>query len=334
MRNRSLPATREPAVVSPPARDEPLPAGEGDTGGGRAAGAAQGQGLAETLIADYTLPLRAWLPSAAIVALLGEFGVASGAARTIISRMARRGVLEGSRQGRYSSYRLTREAAAGLWTGGGLIAAFTTQTDSWDGWWTLIAFSVPEEDSTRRRALRTALRGWGYAPVYDALWASPCPMTPEAREELTGLALGSMSVFRAHHVELGVRADRNPIQAWDLPAIAGEYEAFIRRWSDLLPAVYAGDVRGADAVRARTELMDTYRHIFPTLDPLLPVELLPPDWPRARAREVCVAVYDGLAQPAQEHVRAVAARFTEGVHPGIRAHTIAGMSPGIGPSHG
>lgn len=57
----------------------------------------RGQDLAETLVADYTLPDRAWLPSAAIVALLGEFGVASGAARTTISRMARRSVLEQSR---------------------------------------------------------------------------------------------------------------------------------------------------------------------------------------------------------------------------------------------
>ncbi|MFD5337510.1 hypothetical protein [Streptomyces hawaiiensis] len=49
------------------------------------------QGLAVTLIADYTFPVRAWLPSAAIVALLGEFQVAAGAARTTISRLTRRG---------------------------------------------------------------------------------------------------------------------------------------------------------------------------------------------------------------------------------------------------
>lgn len=114
-------------MVSLSNREESFPGGDGDIGsGGEAVVASHGQGLAETLIADYTLPTRAWLPSAAVVALLSEFGVASGAARTIISRMARRGVLEGSRQGRYSSYRLTGEAAAGLWSGGGLIAAFTT----------------------------------------------------------------------------------------------------------------------------------------------------------------------------------------------------------------
>ncbi|HXR74173.1 PaaX family transcriptional regulator C-terminal domain-containing protein [Actinocrinis sp.] len=303
-------------------------------GGGSGAGSARGQGLAETLIADYTFPARAWLPSTAIVVLLGEFGVASAAARTTISRMARRGVLERSRQGRYSSYRLTQEAATGLWTGGGLIAAFTTQPDSWDGLWTLVSFSVPEEESTRRRALRTALRGWGYAPLYDAVWLSPFPLTPEARRDLTGVAPGSMSVFRARHVDLDAQLDRHPLEAWDLSAIAAEYEAFIKRWGSLLPSVADGSITGAAAVRARTELMDTYRHFFPTLDPLLPAELLPSDWPRARAREVCIAVYDGLAQQAQEHVRAVVARFADGSHGDIRAHTIAGMSAGVSSGRG
>src|SRR4051812_22132248 len=64
------------------------------------------QGLAVTLLADYTLRNRAPLPSAAIVALLAESGVSHPGARAAISRLARRGVIEGSRQGRHSSYRL------------------------------------------------------------------------------------------------------------------------------------------------------------------------------------------------------------------------------------
>ena len=65
------------------------------------------QNLAVTLVADYTLRTHAWLPSASIVALLDEAGIGGGAARTAISRLFRRGVLESSRDGRYSSYRLT-----------------------------------------------------------------------------------------------------------------------------------------------------------------------------------------------------------------------------------
>lgn len=52
------------------------------------------QGLAVTLLADYTLSSRAWLPSAGILALLAEAGVTPAGARTAISRLARRGVLE------------------------------------------------------------------------------------------------------------------------------------------------------------------------------------------------------------------------------------------------
>jgi phenylacetic acid degradation operon negative regulatory protein len=198
-----------------------------------------------------------------------------------------------------------------------------------DGWWTLIAFSVPEAESTRRRALRTALRWRGFAPLYDAVWVSPHPLTPKGRIEVADLARGAVSVFRARQEDLETEANRNPVEAWDLPRIAEHYQAFISRWTSLLPHIGAGDVTGADAVRARTEVMQAYRH-FPILDPLLPIGLLPPDWPRPRARAICVAVYDGLLQPAQDHVRATATRFAEGPHPDIRAHTIAGMSAGLG----
>jgi phenylacetic acid degradation operon negative regulatory protein len=285
------------------------------------------------LIADYTLRARAWLPSAAIVALLDEFGVGTGAARTTISRLSRRGVLEGSRHGRHSSYRLTKYAAEDLRNGGESIAAFTAQPDAWDGSWSLVAFSIPEDQSTQRHALRTALRWRGYAPLYDAVWVSPHPLTANARAELSELALGQMSVFRAQHVELVTEANRDPVEAWDLPGITRQYELFIRWGSKLLPRIRAGRITGAAAVRARTEVMDAYRR-FPVLDPLLPIELLPRNWPRTRAQEICVAVYDGLAEPAQEHVRAVVSRFADRLQDDIRAHTVVEMGTSLNPGQG
>jgi phenylacetic acid degradation operon negative regulatory protein len=71
--------------------------------------------------------------------------------------------------------------------------------------------------------------------------------------------------------------------------------------------------------------MDTYRHI-PLLDPQLPTDLLPPGWPRARARELFVAIYDGLAEPAELHVLAVVGRAADRTSPAIRAHTVAAMA--------
>jgi phenylacetic acid degradation operon negative regulatory protein len=280
------------------------------------------QDLAVTLVADYTLSTRAWLPSAAIVAMLGEAGVNSGGARTAVSRLARRQVLEVSRHGRRSSYRLTPAAAANLSIGGARIAAFAASADSWDGSWTLIAFSLPQEQGTRRRALRGQLRWLGYAPLYDGLWVSPHAPGPKVKAQLSAVNLGAMTVFRARQVDVDAVAGRDPIEAWDLAAIAQQFEAFVGRWESVLPGIRAGKIAGAEAVQARTAVMDTYRR-FPVLDPLLPTQLLPSGWLRSRVREVFVAVYDGLAEPAQDHVRAVVARCADGAQPEIRAHTIA-----------
>jgi phenylacetic acid degradation operon negative regulatory protein len=83
----------------------------------------------------------------------------------------------------------------------------------------------------------------------------------------------------------------------------------------------------AAAVRARTEVMEIYRR-FSVIDPLLPTTLLPRDWPRGRAREVFIAVYDGLAEPAQRHVRTVVERVADGVDIVVQAHTIGQKDAG------
>lgn len=285
------------------------------------------QGLAVTLIADYTLRAHAWLPTAAIVALLGESGVTAGAARTAISRLARRGVLEGSRQGRHSSYRLTGPAVVNLSIGGTSIAAFGTGPDPWDGAWTVIVFTMPKEEKTRRSSLRAQLRWRGYAPLYDGVWVSPHPLTRHEHAELVAVTPGATTAFRSRHLQFESDVTRDPVEAWDIAAIAKQYETFFQHWDPELPRIRAGDITGAAAVRARTEVMDTYRR-FPALDPL-PIELMPPDWPRARAREVFLAVYDGLVEPAQDHVRSIAAHVDNGPRPDIRAHTVAEMAIGV-----
>ena len=286
------------------------------------------QGLTVTLLADYTLGTRASVPSAAIVALLAEFGVGPAGARAAISRLARRGVLSGGRYGRHSSYRLSEAAALNLSAGGRRIVASAAEVDRWDEGWTLIAFSLPQEEGTQRRALRAQLRWLGYAPLYDGLWISPHALAKQTTAQLTQLSLGALTVFRARHVELDAVTRRDPLSAWDIAAIAEHYASFIRRWTPLLPRIRAGDLGGAEAVRARTEVMDTYRR-FPVLDPRLPLRLLPPGWLREPAREVFVAVYDGLAGPAQDHVRAIAAAFADGEAPDISAHTVADLLGGV-----
>jgi phenylacetic acid degradation operon negative regulatory protein len=283
------------------------------------------QNLAVTLVADYTLRTRAWLPSASIVALLEDEGIGNGAARTAISRLYRSQILETTRDGRYSSYRLTTAAAANLSAGGAWIARFATRAEPWDGFWTLVSFSFPQDQRGRRRALRGQLRWLGFAPLYDAVWVSPDAPNPIVKERLTATTLGTVTMFRAHQEGLATPANRDPIDAWDVAAIAKRYNTFIRHWEPMLPGIRAGQVSGAAAVQARTEIMDDYRK-FPLVDPELPIELMPANWPRARAREVFVAVYDGLAGAAQEHVRTQVTRFSDAPCGEIRAHSTDEMA--------
>ena len=191
------------------------------------------QGLAVTLVADYTASTRAWLPSAAIVALLGEFGVTSGAARTSISRLARRGVLEVSRRGRFERVPADRRRRGrpvqrrhrDRRRRGGTRTPGTARGRSWSSRYRR------RQESTRRRALRDHLRWSGYAPLYDGVWISPDPLPPQERAALAAAARGSVTVFRARHEELEAEVDRNPVEAWDLPGIAKEYETFIDQWA-------------------------------------------------------------------------------------------------------
>ncbi|MEV1017250.1 PaaX family transcriptional regulator C-terminal domain-containing protein [Micromonospora sp. NPDC049751] len=286
------------------------------------------QDLAVTLLADYTLRTRARVPSAALVALLAESGVSTAGARAAISRLARRGVLEGSREGRRSSYRLSRAAAANLSSGGSWILAATTEVVAWDGCWTIVAFSLPQDRGAQRRALRGQLRWLGYAPLYDGLWISPYELSPQGRAQIARFTRGAVTVFRGRQADLDALAQRSPIDAWDIEAIGRHYEEFLRRWTPLVPQARSERVDGAAAVRTRTEVMDTFRR-FPTLDPRLPLDLLPAGWLRRPARELFEAIYDGLAAPAERHVRAVVARFAEEAQSGIRAHTAADILAGV-----
>jgi phenylacetic acid degradation operon negative regulatory protein len=287
------------------------------------------QDLTLTLLADYTTRTRAWLPSGAIVALLVESGVTPAGARTAISRLARRQVLERRQQGRFSSYRLTDAVAGHLSAGGVRIASYGDGTETWDGLWTVFAFSMPQDEGKSRRSLRRALQWLGFAPLYDALWISPHELDAGAREDLKAESPRAWTVFRARHQELAVGGEREPIDAWDIPAIVEQYAAFIRHWTGLLPRVRAGAFSGVEAVRLRTEVMDTYRR-FCTIDPQLPTALLPAGWPRGSAREVFTAVYDGMADVAERYVRTTAGIHAPDAPPEIHANTVADLLAGAG----
>jgi phenylacetic acid degradation operon negative regulatory protein len=259
-----------------------------------------------TLLGDYWWQRTEPLPSAAIVALLGEFGVSDSAARAALSRLTRNGLLVTSKSGRRTFSRLSPRAAAILDDGARRIFSFGAASEPWDGMWSLVAFSIPEDNRAARDALRKQLRWLGFAPLYDGLWVAPRDHGAEVIGCLKDLGISTATAFRAASVPAECDI---PGRAWDLDGLRSQYEQFISFAGLLVETTAAGRVAPIEALVARTRVMDEWR-AFPGLDPDLPVELLPPAWPRARARELFIGCYDMLGPLAAQRVRQIIARYS------------------------
>jgi phenylacetic acid degradation operon negative regulatory protein len=259
-----------------------------------------------TLLGDYWWQRTEPLPSAAIVALLGEFGVSDSAARAALSRLTRNGLLVTSKAGRRTFSRLSPRAAAILDDGARRIFSFGAANQPWDGMWSLVAFSIPEDNRAARDALRKQLRWLGFAPLYDGLWVSPRDHAAEVIGYLKDLGITTATAFRATSVPTDCDI---PASAWDLGGLRARYEHFIAFAERLRDTTAAGGVPPTDALIARTRVMDEWR-AFPGLDPDLPAELLPAAWPRSAARELFIGCYDLLGPLAARRVRQIITRYS------------------------
>jgi phenylacetic acid degradation operon negative regulatory protein len=274
-----------------------------------------------TLLGDYWWQRTEPLPSAAIVGLLAEFGVSDSAARAALSRLTRNGLLVTSRSGRRTYVRLSARAADVLDDGARRIFSFGSRPAAWDGMWSLVAFSIPEEHRAARDELRKALRWLGFAPLYDGLWVSPRDHAGEVITRLTDLGISTATAFRATALPIaggaapaggapaGGGAPEIPARAWDLSGLQERYDEFTAFAVLLRDQTEAGQITVADALVARTRVMNEWR-AFPAMDPDLPDELLPPAWPRAAARELFIACYDLLGPLATRRVRQIIARYS------------------------
>jgi phenylacetic acid degradation operon negative regulatory protein len=293
-------------VTIPPALPDADALGDDTSRLPRAQAGSPPQHLLVTFLADYCLRRSARLPSAALVTLAGDFGVTAGSSRAALSRLARRGAVEQSRQGRRTSYALSSAAARVLIRGSRRLVAFARDAEDWDGNWTVVAFSLPEDRRDARHLLRSRLRWQGFAPLYDGMWVSPRAGAAVAAEVVEGLGVPAVTVLRARdEVQVGP-GTRLPLHAWDLDEIAAAYREFLDRWTPVVQRLRRGDVSAGEALVVRTRIMDTYRR-FPGLDPQLPMRLMPTSWPREHARALFAEAYDWLGPLAEARVRQLVA---------------------------
>ncbi|WP_410573110.1 PaaX family transcriptional regulator C-terminal domain-containing protein [Amycolatopsis sp. cmx-4-61] len=248
------------------------------------------EALLLTVFGDHVLDRGVAVSTGGVIAALDRLGVGEHATRATLSRMVRRDLLHTVRRGRQAFLGLTGHGTAVLRDGQRRLDGDVVDRH-WDGRWTLLTFSVPETRRADRYALRTRLGWFGFGPLRSGLWvsASAADIAP-ALAELD--LLDHAEVFRAEPY-LWTDPARIAREAWDLPGIAAGYEQFLRRWGGGTGAGLGDDL--CCRIRLGAEWLLLIRR-----DPVLPPELLPPDWPGTRAAALFRALRQRWTGPAEE----------------------------------
>lgn len=202
-----------------------------------------------------------------LVAVASLFGITDGAARTCLWRMvangevttedgtyALAGALLERRQRVDDASRIGDDAAA-----------------PWDGTWELAVVSLDRRSATDRLALRRAATGLHLAELREGVWIRPDNL--DRHRSPTLHAVLDRQCVHFHNAATGIPAEtvRSLFNLDDWATDARRLTLAVR------------DEVGAEAVAADDFTYQfglsvaVIRHL--QLDPLLPAELIPPDWP-------------------------------------------------------
>lgn len=147
----------------------------------------------------------------------------------------------------------------------------------WDRHWRLVLFDVPEAKGTARNRLRNFLRQRGFGYLQNSVWISPHPIVEE-REILMD---GPVNVESFVVLEARPCAGESDLQivagAWDFAAINKRHQIY----QDVLAEFPRQPLRDQTSASAFHRWLQAEREAWLDAigrDPLLPDELLPPDY--------------------------------------------------------
>ncbi|MEU9040570.1 MULTISPECIES: PaaX family transcriptional regulator C-terminal domain-containing protein [unclassified Kitasatospora] len=253
------------------------------------------------------------LSSGSVIDAFARVHISEEAVRSTLTRMVGRGLLERHRRGRKMYFALTGRARAVLTDGQDRIWRTGAVNRAWDGSWTVVGFSLPDAWRRERHDLRSRLVWGGFAPLQSGLWTAPGEVDVAALVDGLGLE-GHLRVFHGRAAAPTDAADL--LAAFDVPAIAARYRAFLDRWHDPEagdsgpgdpqpgnPAeAHLPEDRLARQLLLHTDWLDVVRG-----DPHLPAEHLPADWPAEAAEQL----FHTLAHRYQPGAEAIAAEILD-----------------------
>ena len=282
---------------------------------------------------------------ASLVALLADLGVESGAARSTVSRLKSKGMLERGTEPGPVSYSVSASVMDVFRADDRRI--FAPERSRRGDPWALVVFSVPETERNRRYELRSELANLGFGFVAGGVAIAPSTVLDQAIERLRerGL-LGYIDYFTAQYgsVPFGSAPNGSTQNGegdalrervrhwWDLEELDAQYAEFIddyagelERWQGRTEPAQTEQTQTKQAQTREVARLDETGHRdafstyvplltrwrrFPYRDPNIPLELLPAGWKAPRAKLLFLELHGMLAAPAEHHARAVLASLS------------------------
>jgi phenylacetic acid degradation operon negative regulatory protein len=194
-----------------------------------------------------------------LIRLTADFGLKETTLRVALTRMVSAGDLVRSAGGyRLSDRLLARQRRQD--------DAMRPRVRAWHGSWHVLIVTSVGTDARTRAALRTAMHDKRFGELREGVWMRPDNLDLDLEPEVQA----RVRVLKARDDGPAELAN----QLWDLPG-------WTRVGHRLLDEM-AQQTRGADTPGRFMVAAAMVRHLL--TDPMLPEELLPPDWPGAQLR--------------------------------------------------
>lgn len=234
--------------------------------------------------------------------MLSPFGFSDRLVRTSVFRLTVEDWLESRREGRRSLYALTTSGRNRFEHA--FRRVYAPPPDQWDGNWTLVVLPRSAKGGGRT-GLRRELEWEGFGVLAPGLFvhprANPTSLqeileAAELKEKVLVLSAKDLSSFEARSLRQFAST------CWDLEKLATAYRIFIDRFAPVGKTFKDADsMAPREAFAVRTLLIHAFRRAI-LHDPLLPGELLPPEWPGHVAYELCRDLYRFTYRQAEAHL--------------------------------
>jgi len=237
-----------------------------------------------TVFGDAIVPRGGSVWLGTLLAFFETLDVDASVVRTAMSRLTADGWFERERVGRNSFYRLVKK--------GRLTFDIATKhiydppASDWTGRFELLLIG----NGGDRDAARDALKNAGFGSPLPGAWVAPSGVP--VPEEASG----------AIRLEVSAEDDsgrRLLSESWPLERTGDAYLKFMKTFEPLRASLARDMLSDADAFTARILLIHHYRRVV-LRDPLLPITLLPKDWPGRAARTLCGEIYRALLPVSEQ----------------------------------